>query len=60
MKLDSTPQPCPSCQRPVSLASYSWGRQWVHLGTWRPQCDPPVWAAKRSVPNRTYRFPDAA
>lgn len=58
MKLDSTPQPCQSCQRPVLLASYSWGRQWVHLGTWRPQCDPPAWAAK--LPNRTYRLPDAA
>lgn len=60
MKLDSTPQPCPSCQRPVLLASFSWGRQWVHLGTWRPQCDPPAWIAKRSLPDGSYRFSNVA
>jgi hypothetical protein len=50
MNVDSTPQPCPRCHRPVLLAGYSWGRQWVHLGTWRPQCGPPSWVG---------RYPDA-
>jgi hypothetical protein len=47
MNVDSPPQPCPRCQRPVLLAGFSWGRQWVHLGTWRPQCGPPAWVTKR-------------
>lgn len=49
MKVDSPPQPCSRCHRQVVLAGYSWGRQWVHLGTWRPQCGPPSWALARSA-----------
>lgn len=57
MKIDSPPQPCEHCQRPVVLGGFSWGRQWVHLGTWRPQCGPPSWAAAR---NRETSKPAAA
>jgi hypothetical protein len=46
MTIDSAPQPCPRCQRPTVLASCTWGRQWVHLGTWRPQCGAPSWAIR--------------
>jgi hypothetical protein len=38
--VDSPPQPCPRCTRPTVLVTHAWGREWVHLGTWRPQCDP--------------------
>ena len=38
MFVDSTPQPCPQCVRPTVLATYGWGRRWVHVGTWRSQC----------------------
>ncbi|MBA0124370.1 hypothetical protein H0B56_02310 [Haloechinothrix sp. YIM 98757] len=47
MAIDSTPQPCPRCVRPTVLVSYPWGRQWLHLGTWRPQCDAPLPARHR-------------
>ncbi|SNR42761.1 hypothetical protein SAMN06265360_105220 [Haloechinothrix alba] len=47
MAIDSTPQPCPRCVRPTVLVSYPWGRQWLHLGTWRPQCEAPL-AVRRS------------
>jgi hypothetical protein len=42
--IDSAPQPCPHCQRPTILISYWWGRQWAHVGTWRPHCGSPPWA----------------
>lgn len=44
MTIDSVPQPCPKCQRTTVLVSHTWGRQWVHVGTWRPQCGAPAWA----------------
>ena len=44
MHIDSPPQPCPRCSRSTVLATYHWGRQWVHVGTWRPQCGWPGWA----------------
>jgi hypothetical protein len=43
MHIDSAPQPCPHCARSTVLATYHWGRQWVHVGTWRPQCGWPGW-----------------
>ncbi|MEV6877342.1 hypothetical protein [Amycolatopsis sp. NPDC051128] len=46
MPIDSAPQVCPQCQRPTVLVSHAWGRQWVHLGTWRPQCGAPPWAVR--------------
>ncbi|MDQ7805456.1 hypothetical protein Q5425_17040 [Amycolatopsis sp. A133] len=44
MSIDSVPQTCPRCRRPTVLMSHAWGRQWVHVGTWRPQCGNPHWA----------------
>ncbi|MEV7096651.1 hypothetical protein AB0M80_27735 [Amycolatopsis sp. NPDC051045] len=46
MSIDSVPQACPQCQRPTVLVSRTWGRQWVHVGTWRPQCGVPSWAIR--------------
>lgn len=43
LKVDSPPQPCHRCHRPVVLAGLNGGRQWVHLGTLRAQCGPPNW-----------------
>ncbi|WP_155849084.1 hypothetical protein [Amycolatopsis vancoresmycina] len=39
MWVDSTPQPCPRCSRSTVLATLQWRRQWVHVGTWRPECE---------------------
>jgi hypothetical protein len=47
MFVDSSPQPCPQCARPTVLATYGWGRQWVHVGTWRPQCGDEATQPKR-------------
>ncbi|SHG62679.1 hypothetical protein [Streptoalloteichus hindustanus] len=57
MSVDSTPQPCPHCLRPTVLVSHGWGREWVHLGTWRRQCGAPVWmrAAEASAGARGER-----
>jgi hypothetical protein len=57
--IDSAPQPCPQCQRPTVLASYTWGRQWVHVGTWRPQCGAPSWMVP-TAENGTQRVPRTA
>jgi hypothetical protein len=38
MPIDSTPQPCLRCLRPTVLVTRSWGREWIHVGTWRSQC----------------------
>jgi ribosomal protein S27AE len=38
MWIDSAPQPCPRCSRSTVLATWRWRRQWVHVGTWRPEC----------------------
>jgi hypothetical protein len=40
------PQPCPHCHRPTVLMLHGWGRQWVHVGTWRPQCGALSWATR--------------
>lgn len=39
MWIDSVPQPCPRCARSTVLATLRWRRQWVHVGTWRPECE---------------------
>ena len=52
MPIDSAPQTCPQCRRPTVLVSQAWGRQWVHVGTWRPQCGIPSWAV-RAAGNET-------
>ncbi|TKG72188.1 MULTISPECIES: hypothetical protein [Prauserella] len=49
MPIDSHPQPCPHCRRPTVLMSYHWGRQWVHVGTWRPRCGAPTWARRAAT-----------
>lgn len=40
MAIDSLRQPCPACFRSTVLISHWWGRQWTHVGTWRPGCEP--------------------
>jgi hypothetical protein len=45
MAFDSPPQPCPRCTRPTVLVTHSWGRAWIHLGTWRPSCDTQITSA---------------
>lgn len=54
MWIDSEPQPCSRCQRSIVLATFTWGRQWLHLGTWSPQCDPPMWA-RAEQPHLAFR-----
>jgi hypothetical protein len=44
--IGGAPQPCPQCQRPTVLMLHGWGRQWVHVGTWRPQCGALSWATR--------------
>jgi hypothetical protein len=44
--IGGAPQPCPHCQRPTVLMVHGWGRWWVHVGTWRPQCGHLSWATR--------------
>ncbi len=43
MPVDSVPQPCPHCVRPIVLTTRGSGRRWVHVGTWRQHCGEPTW-----------------
>jgi hypothetical protein len=45
MSVDSVPLPCPRCCRQSVLVTYGCSRQWVHVGTWRPDCAGPGWSA---------------
>jgi len=51
MPIDSTPQPCPRCLRTTVLVSYPWGRQWLHAGTLRAECQ----SSLPTVPQRPAR-----
>lgn len=42
MAIDSTPQPCPHCLRSTVLFTRAWGREWLHVGTWRAHCERPA------------------
>ena len=55
MLIDSQTQPCPRCLRSTVLGTFTWGRQWVHTGTWTLECGPPAWAEAR--PNATAQHP---
>lgn len=40
--LDAEPRPCPRCSRPIVVATFPWGKQPVHTGTWSVQCGEPT------------------
>ncbi len=55
MLIDSQVQPCPRCLRSTVLGTFTWGRQWVHTGTWTLECGPPSWAEERSQATAPHR-----
>lgn len=56
MTIDSTPQTCHRCLRSVVLASLASGRRWLHVGTWRPECEP--MPRLRETPRPLASYPD--
>ncbi|GGM49883.1 hypothetical protein GCM10012275_20990 [Longimycelium tulufanense] len=58
MYIDSTPQPCHRCVRPTVLATYSWGRQWVHVGSWRKECEAPLSDPRDLLPSPVHASRD--
>lgn len=59
MPIDSTPQTCHRCLRSVVLVSLASGRRWLHVGTWRPECEP-MPRLQETAPPASYPVDNAA